>query len=80
MEDFKRTELPDGARLLEGEQVRVLVEADVPVKIFCRVGLKFAVGGDAKEHIRWGIVELPDGTRLYISQGAVIVTKQDLNP
>ena len=79
METFQRNSV-DGIKALTGEAVRVAVLPDVDATMFERVGIKVNFGKAAQESVRWGVVELEGGIRLYIHQNSVIVTKQDLNP
>lgn len=79
METFHRT-FTEGIKALTGEAVRVAVLPDVSATLFERVGIKINFGKAAQESVRWGVVELEGGIRLYVHQNSIIVTKQDLNP
>jgi len=50
-----------------------------PGKIFNRNGIKKHLDGRPVEHVRWLVGEL-NGVRVYIHQGAVIMTTEDLYP
>ncbi|HQS18610.1 hypothetical protein [Reyranella sp.] len=58
----------------------LVVMPDLPEpRLFKRRAHK-GVGGGAPRAVEWLVVELPDGVRLYLSEGGAVLTRADLTP
>lgn len=76
---FDIQQQPDGARVASNGTTAVqLLEPAGEGRMFRRRAVR-GVGGPAPQPVEWLVVELDD-VRVYVDQGNVIVTRQDLRP
>lgn len=92
-ESFHSTQSEDGTEVITGDYITVSIQPDLaplfakekqkgspnPVR-FERVAHTFGLNTEPRSSIRWLVLQMSGGERLYITGSTIILTKRDLNP